>query len=64
MTEKQYNVRVNECRENSCYHCCCNNTPFCFKDELKPIIKDFPNRHFKQLTIKEQQKILELEVRK
>ncbi len=55
MKDKEYNRCVNECRENSCYHCACNGTDKCYKKDFG--IKDFPNRYFKQLTEKEQEKI-------
>ncbi len=55
MNSKQYNLCVNECKENSCYHCNCSGTDKCYKKDLG--IKDFPNRYFKQLTEKEQEKI-------
>ena len=55
MEDREYNRCVNECRENSCYHCVCNGTQKCYKNDLG--IKDFPSRYFKQLTEKEQEKI-------
>ncbi len=55
MKDKEFNRCVNECRENSCYNCACNGTQRCYKNDLG--IKDFPNRYFKQLTEKEQEKI-------
>jgi hypothetical protein len=63
MTDKQYNLRRNECRENSCYHCSCNGTPKCYKDDFKKIVKDFPERDFNQLSEKEKKKVLEMEVK-
>ena len=60
MKKNEYNRAVDECRNNSCYSCSCNNRNICFKSILEKYIKDFPNRHFSQLTEKEQSKVLDI----
>lgn len=60
MTEREYNFRQSECKNNTCYHCYCNGLPTCFKESLVKTIPDFPSRDYAHLTEKEKQKIMKL----